>query len=39
MTSGLNASKIIHTSFSKLVKEIENKNILRPYPDINDIPN
>tara|TARA_Y100000590_G_scaffold309387_1_gene349395 strand:- start:411 stop:980 length:570 start_codon:yes stop_codon:yes gene_type:complete len=39
MTSGLNASKIIPTSFSKLVKEIESKNILRPYPDINDIPN
>jgi len=25
------------TSFSKLVEEITNRNILRPYPDINDI--
>ena len=39
----LNASteniKIEPSKFSELIKKITKKNILRPYPDINDIPN
>ena len=39
----LNASteniKIVPSKFSELIKKITKKNILRPYPDINDIPN
>ena len=39
----LNASteniKIVPSKFSELIKKITKKNILRPYPDINDVPN
>ena len=39
----LNASteniKIEPSKFSELIKKITKKNILRPYPDINDVPN
>ena len=39
----LNASteniKIVSSKFSELIKKITKKNILRPYPDINDVPN
>ena len=39
----LNASteniKIKPSKFSELIKKITKKNILRPYPDINNIPN
>ena len=39
----LNASteniKIEPSKFSELIKKITKKNILRPYPDINNIPN
>jgi len=31
--------KIEPSKFSELIKQITKKNILRPYPDINDIPN
>ena len=31
--------KIEPSKFSELLKKITKKNILRPYPDINDIPN
>ena len=30
---------IVSTNFQKKVKEISKRNIFRPYPDINDIPN
>ena len=31
--------EIVSTNFQKIVKEISKRNIFRPYPDINDIPN
>ena len=35
----LENTTIASTNFNKLVEKITKKNILRPYPDINDIPN
>ena len=31
--------EIVSTNFQRIVKEISKRNIFRPYPDINDIPN
>ena len=38
ITDSENAA-IASTNFKKLVEKITKKNIFRPYPDINDIPN
>ena len=35
----LERTSIASTNFQKIVKEINKKNIFRPYPNINDIPN
>ena len=41
ITSNLNLENptIKPTNFSELVENITKKNTLRPYPDVNDIPN
>ena len=31
--------EIVSTNFQRIVKEMSKRNIFRPYPDINDIPN
>jgi len=36
---GIESATTISTNFIKLVEKIKSKNIFRPYPDINDIPN
>ena len=36
---GIDSTTTISTNFIKLVEKIKSKNIFRPYPDINDIPN
>ena len=36
---GIERATTISTNFKKLVEKIKSKNIFRPYPDINDIPN
>ena len=37
--SGIANIEIETTKFNELVEKITNKNLFRPYPDINDIPN
>ena len=39
INAGIEAPATILTNFNKLVEKITKKNIFRPYPDINDIPN
>ena len=36
---GIESATTISTNFIKLLKKIKSRNIFRPYPDINDIPN
>ena len=39
INAGKESLTTISTNFRKLVEKITKKNIFRPYPDINDIPN
>ena len=39
INAGIEGPTTISTNFNKLVDKIKSKNIFRPYPDINDIPN
>ena len=34
----IDKSNLSSNNFNKIVEKITNKNIFRPYPDINDIP-